>query len=319
MIYYACPDPLAFVSGGNLLNAQIFRAFREAGRAFARIGWQDIPYIDFAPKDFLLVDSIWINKIQIRDFSKIKATKIFFTHLLPSMLDLGIKRIQEIERLSCFDFLLANSAFTRNWLDALMSGKSRIKTVQPWIKKTGMQESAVRDKFILVAAWQPIKQIDLLFDTLTRVDLPKGFRIHCYGDRQVNPSYTFKCMQILEKHPGLAEHILLEGVVSAEHLASVYVAGKCLIDSSRFETYGMALAEGLVNGLQVLALGQGNVIHLIGQGRGKYCRDLEELVQTAVLIFEDKLSLEEKPVQDILTSWSAFVSQFSFLDQIGRI
>lgn len=318
MIYFACPDPLAFVSGGNRLNAQIFRAFREAGRAYTRIDWQDIQHIAFAPKDFLIVDSIWLNKLQPRDCRKIQAFKIFFTHFLPSMLDPGTDRKKEIERLSCFDILLANSPFTRTWLDTLMSGKSRIETVQPWIKKSGVEPGTARDSFILVANWQPGKQIDLFLKALAKADLPEGLRIHFFGDRKVNESYTLKCMEILANHPLLAAYIILEGPVSHDHLESVYAESKCLIDPSLFETYGMAVAEALVNGLQVLALGRGNVINLIGQGRGLICRDMDELVQAAGLILKGKLNLSENPVHDILTSWPAFVKQFSFLDQVHR-
>lgn len=318
MIYFACPDPLAFVSGGNMLNAQIFRAFREAGRAYTRIDWQDIQHIAFAPKDFLIVDSIWINKLLPRDCRKIQAFKIFFAHLLPSMLDSDTDRNKEIDRLSCFDLLLANSPFTRAWLDPLMSGKSRIETVQPWIKKTGAETGSDRDTFILVANWQPVKQIDLFLQALAEADLPEGLKIHFFGDRKVNDLYTLICMEILETHPRLNEHIILEGPVSHDRLESVYAGSKCLIDTSLFETYGMAVAEALVNGLQVLALGRGNIINLIGQGRGMICRDMEELVQAAGLIHQGKLSLAENPVHDILTSWPAFVKQFSFLDQIHR-
>lgn len=318
MIYFACPDPQTFVSGGNMLNGQIFRAFREAGRAFTRIDWQDIQHIAFAPKDFLIVDSIWINKLQPRDCRKIQAFKIFFSHLLPSMLDPETDRKKEIERLSCFDLLLANSPFTRTWLDTFMSGKSRIEIVQPWIKKTGAEPDAVKDKFILVANWQPGKQIDQFLKALAKAVLPDGLKIHFFGDRKVNEPYTMKCMEVLENHPGLAERIILEGPVSHDLLEAVYAGSKCLVDTSLFETYGMALAEALVNGLQALALGRGNIINLIGQGRGMMCRDMDELVQAACLIHLGKLSLVENPVHDILTSWPAFVKQFSFLDQIHR-
>ena len=318
MIYFACPDPLSFLSGGNMLNAQIFRAFREAGRAYTRIDWQDIQHIAFTPKDFLFVDSFWINKLQPRDCRKIQAFKIFFTPLLPSMLDPDTDRKKELERLFCFDILLANSPFTGTWLDTFMSGKSRIETIQPWIKKTEIEPGSDRDRFILVANWQPVKQIHLFLQALAEADLPEGLKIHFFGDRKVNESYTMKCMEILKNYPGMNEHIILEGPVSHDLLESVYAGSKCLIDTSLFETYGMALAEALVNGLQVLALGRGNIINLIGQGRGMICRDMDDLVQAAGLILKGKLSLAENPVQDILTSWPAFVKQFAFLDQIHR-
>ncbi len=309
MIYFVCPDPQRFISGGNLFNLQIIEGLEVLGRPVCAIPAQDFKNLNTSPHDIILFDSIYLKEIPSLALYKTRGIKMVLIHLLPSMTDKTIEPKIEREWLAPFDFILANSGFTRDYLLQRHFSPDRIRVIQPWIGKTLPSTLLNRDKLIVVANWYPAKQIDLLLRQLTLHRLPDGLIIRFFGDTQVDPAYTRKCLSILDLAPGLKNHVSLEGQVPWKSLQKIFLETRCLVDVSGFESYGMAVAEAIVCGAAVLTLGNGQVRHWIGHGRCRGCNDIHELIGKLVLIHENKLQISPNPVIDIITEGPVFRQQ----------
>ena len=309
MIYFICPDPQCFISGGNLFNLQIIEGLKVLGKPICNIPVQDFKKMNTTPKDIILLDSIYLNEIPSLAIYKMQGIKMVLIHLLPSMTDKTIEPNIEKQLLAPFDFILANSEFTRDYLIHRHFAPERIRVIQPWIKTPLPSIPTHRDKLIVVANWYPAKQIDLLLYHLALHHLPDGLIIRFYGDTQVDPEYTRTCLSILDISPHLKKHVSLEGVVPWGSLQNIFLETSCLLDVSGFESYGMAVAEAIVCDATVLTLGNGQVRNWVGYGRCIGCKDIHELIGRLILIHEHKLQIQTNPIVDIITEGPMFRQQ----------
>jgi glycosyltransferase involved in cell wall biosynthesis len=309
MIYFVCPDPQLFISGGNLFNLQILEGLKVLGEAVISFPFQTFSKLKTNSRDIILLDSIYMNEIQTFSIDHLPGIKMMLIHLLPSMLD--NKRNQHTEKvvLEKFDLILANSRYSLEYLMDMQLPEGKIKMIQPWTIVPELNKHIKRQKLIVVANWFPAKQIDLLLQKLSEHALPDGLTIHFYGETQIDNNYWKHCISILEGNPGLTKHILLEGVAKPDELQKIYAETLCLVDVSLFESYGMAVTEAIVSGIPVLTLGNGQVRHWIGQGSCMGCKNIDDLIDKLVLIYLDELDIPRYPITEIITEGSVFRQQ----------
>jgi glycosyltransferase involved in cell wall biosynthesis len=67
---------------------------------------------------------------------------------------------------------------------------------------------------------------------------------------------------------GLAERIVLLGVVTADELASLYMRSDLFVLASRFEGYGMAMAEAIAHGVPVVGTKVGAIEQTVPANAG---------------------------------------------------
>jgi len=309
MIYFICPDPRHFISGGNLFNLQIIEGLEMLGKSICRLPIKDYKKINAESHDIILVDSIYLREISALAVHESQGIKMILIHLLPSMTDNTIEPKTEMEWLAPFDFILANSEFTRDYLFRNHFSPGQIRVLKPLIRPPLHSMTLHRDKLIVVANWHPAKQIDLLLRQLAQYLLPDGLLIRFYGDTEVDTAYSRTCFSIIELAPDLKKHISLEGVVPWGSLQAILLETRCLLDVSGFESYGMAVAEAVVCDANVLTLGNGQVANWIGQGRCIGCKDIHELIDKLILIHGNKLQIPPNPIRDIITEGPVFRQQ----------
>lgn len=311
MIYFICPDPEGFVSGGNIFNRQVLRGFDELHIPVCRIPVSETGTLNTTEKDVLLLDSIYFNELPSIGWNHLKGLKMILVHLLPSMLDKSLQVKSEKELLNSFDFILANSLFTMEYLSGLSLHHPQILLVQPWVEGVGTPVNSVPSKNIVISNWYPAKQIDVLLKHLASHKLPEGLILHFYGDLNVDPGFTRHCLSILDEQHQLKNHVAIGGVIQHEDLFKIYRQSSCLLDVSRFESYGMSVAEAIVSGVQVLTLGNGNLKYMVGQGRCLFCKSMDDLILQWVRIQQGDLVVQPQPVSNIITGREVFNRQLT--------
>ena len=313
MVYLVAPDPNSFISGGNIFNQQILDGFASLNIQHERIVFEDCFEYCTHPKDTLIFDSIYFDDLTIEFVKGIRAKKCFLIHLLPSMLGDDIVLSKEKPLLHCFDTILANSQYTCDYLMEKMGGFKSIVIVQPFIKLfVSDQNNSSKKRIIHVANWSPSKQIDLLLSEMAIQSLPQNLIIYFYGDSQRDQHYFNSCKEILDSNPKLSKHVMIMGSINHDQLVQLYEDATLLIDTSAMETYGMAVAEALINNIPVLSLGNGNVKHLIQRNNGIICSNMKELIFQLIKYSNDEIQLSTVRLnQDhIIFDWNKFLIQF---------
>lgn len=103
----------------------------------------------------------------------------------------------------------------------------------------------------------PRKDFATLIRACSRLtDLPWDLRI--VGSLERDPDETARVRASITAH-GLAERVILTGELSAEALSAAYHRADLVVSSSRYEGFGMALAEALARGLPIVAADGGAV------------------------------------------------------------
>jgi glycosyltransferase involved in cell wall biosynthesis len=117
---------------------------------------------------------------------------------------------------------------------------------------------------------------------------------------------------------GLAARVRVHGRVSSERLRELYRSADTLLLCSKYEGYGMVLAEGLAAGLPIVATRVGAVPEVVGDGQGAELvapGDVAGLARALTMLADD--SVERKRRAELarqraaqLPSWSESVAAF---------
>jgi glycosyltransferase involved in cell wall biosynthesis len=119
---------------------------------------------------------------------------------------------------------------------------------------------------LCVATLIPRKGHDVLLRALAGlVDLP--WRLTCVGSGDLHPPTTAALLQFVREH-GLENRVAFAGEVDGDHIDTYYDAADVLVMPTRYEGYGMAVAEGLARGLPVVSTATGAIGDLVGADAG---------------------------------------------------
>ncbi len=112
----------------------------------------------------------------------------------------------------------------------------------------------------------PVKGYDLLIAAVaTLTDMP--LRLTIAGDRTRNPAVAAQLDADIEAH-GLGDRVAVLGAVPPERIVELYLASDVFVLASRFEGYGMALAEAIAHGLPVVSTMAGAIPDTVPAGTG---------------------------------------------------
>jgi glycosyltransferase involved in cell wall biosynthesis len=119
----------------------------------------------------------------------------------------------------------------------------------------GSNDGVVR--LLSIGSVVPDKGYDLLIAALvTLADMP--WRLTIAGDRTRNPAAAAQLDADIQAY-GLRDRVAVLGAVPAEHIVELYLASDIFVLASRFEGYGMALAEAIGHGLPVVSTTAGAI------------------------------------------------------------
>jgi glycosyltransferase involved in cell wall biosynthesis len=119
----------------------------------------------------------------------------------------------------------------------------------------GSNDGVVR--LLSIGSVVPGKGYDLLIAALVALaDMP--WRLTIAGDRTRNPAAAAQLDADIQAY-GLGDRVAVLGAVPAERIIELYLASDIFVLASRFEGYGMALAEAIAHGLPVVSTRAGSI------------------------------------------------------------
>jgi glycosyltransferase involved in cell wall biosynthesis len=117
-----------------------------------------------------------------------------------------------------------------------------------------------------VATLTPRKGYELLLDALAAID-GDNWRLRCAGAADRDPATTARVRERL-RDDRLAGRVELVGDMDASQLAVEYDRADVFVLATRFEGYGMVVAEALARGLPVVSTATGAIPDLVGAEAG---------------------------------------------------
>jgi glycosyltransferase involved in cell wall biosynthesis len=121
-------------------------------------------------------------------------------------------------------------------------------------------------RLLSIGSVVPGKGYDVLVAALASLtDLP--WRLAIAGDRTRNPPAAARLDADIAAY-GLGGRVAVLGAVSRERIADLYMESDLFVLASRFEGYGMAIAEAIAHGLPVVATTAGAIPDTVPAGTG---------------------------------------------------
>lgn len=286
---FAVPGDLATPTGGYVYDRRIIQELRE-------LGWQvDVAYIgnDFpfpstvqratalailsaVPANYPIVfDGLAFGALPEAGALRCRTPLVALVHQ-PLALDPGLDTRQadifrETERaaLAAAARVIVTSEATARIVTADYDVPSqRISVVRPGNDPVppapGSDDGVVR--LLSVGSVVPIKGYDVLIAAVaTLADMP--WRLTIAGDRNRNPAAAAQLDADIEAY-GLGDRIAMLGAVPPERINELFLASDVFVLASRFEAYGMALAEAIAHGIPIVSTITGGIPQTVPAGTG---------------------------------------------------
>lgn len=246
---FLVPDPTAFVSGGNLYNAELIAALEQLGTPCLRCSLEE--FDAEATTGIVWVDTLWMNEWN----PTFEGPTGLIVHHLDSLFSDSAAAQAAAERalLPKFDLFLCTSDFTAEYLATLGVASHQCLVVEP-----GMHLSVPAQRTypttplraLIVGNLVPRKGILPFLEALQSLqDRPGDYAITIAGSSQLDPDYAQQCLDLVETTPSLASRVDFVGELSQEAMTEAYLSHSVFLSPSMMETYGMAIKEALCMGL----------------------------------------------------------------------
>jgi glycosyltransferase involved in cell wall biosynthesis len=150
----------------------------------------------------------------------------------------------------------------------------------------GSNDAVVR--LLSIGSVVPVKGFDLLIAAVaTMADLP--WRLTIAGDRTRNLAAAARLDADISAH-GLGDRVVVLGAVSPERIIELFLASDVFVLASRFEGYGMALAEAIAHGVPVVSTKVGAIPDTVPAGTGLLVppNDVAALAQALRRLISDR-------------------------------
>jgi glycosyltransferase involved in cell wall biosynthesis len=106
--------------------------------------------------------------------------------------------------------------------------------------------------------------LDLLEDLHALAQLP--WEWHIAGSGSVDPAFA-ECLRVRIGEAGLAPRVIFHGVLDPPGVAALLAASDLFVFPSRYEAYGMAIAEAAAAGVPILTTAVGEAARLVRDGK----------------------------------------------------
>jgi glycosyltransferase involved in cell wall biosynthesis len=286
---FAVPGDLATPTGGYRYDRRIIQELR-------RLGWQvdvadigdDFPFPGTAERATALailsampagcpivLDGLAFGALPEAGALRCRTPLIALVHQ-PLALDPGIDTRQadtfrETERAAlaaAARVVVTSEATARIVMADYDIPSQRISVVAPGSDPVapapGSNDGVIR--LLTVGSIVPVKGYDLLIAAVaTLTDMP--WRLTIAGDRSRNLAAAAQLDADIEAQ-GLGERVAVLGAVPPERIIELFLASDVFVLASRFEGYGMALAEAIAHGLPVVSTMAGAIPQTVPAGTG---------------------------------------------------
>ena len=164
--------------------------------------------------------------------------------------------------------VIVTSPFTAVALRAYGVTPERIGIVPPGTAPAALAKGSGSPSLHLISAASltPRKGHDVLLQALARLK-DRDWRLTLAGSDALDIAWAAKIHAMITDC-GLAERINLAGVLSGPALERFYDGGDVFVLASRYEGYGMVLAEALARGLPIVSTTGGAIPHTVPADAG---------------------------------------------------
>jgi len=138
-----------------------------------------------------------------------------------------------------------------------------VDSVPPRLRQRTTEQMPLH--LLCVATLTPRKDHALLLETLA--SLPFPWTLSCVGDATRHPETTQQLRDLIGTHQ-LQDRVVLHGKLSPAALDAQLDAADLFVLPTRFEGYGMAVAQALAAGLPVISTHTGSIPQLVGPDAG---------------------------------------------------
>jgi glycosyltransferase involved in cell wall biosynthesis len=164
--------------------------------------------------------------------------------------------------------VIVTSVATRQALLAAGVSPQRVSVVEPGTDPAPLARR-VRGaclKLLCVATLTPRKGHDVLFDALAALTHLR-WHLTCVGSLTRDPDTVARLAAQLQRL-GLGARVTFAAQLTAAELSRTYADADLFVLPTRFEGYGMVVAEALAHGLPVVSSRAGAIAELVGAGAG---------------------------------------------------
>jgi glycosyltransferase involved in cell wall biosynthesis len=186
----------------------------------------------------------------------------------------------------------------------------------------GSNDAVVR--LLSIGSVVPVKGYDLLIAAVaTLVDLP--WRLTIAGDLTRNLAAAAQLDSDISAH-GLGDRVTVLGAVPPDRIIELYLASDVFVLASRFEGYGMVLAEAIAHGLPVVSTMAGAIPDTVPAGTGLLVppEDVATLAQALRRLISDhterqRLAMNARVAATQLPTWQDSGRLFAgAIETVGR-
>jgi len=165
--------------------------------------------------------------------------------------------------------VIVTSARTVAAVEKLSVPRARIEVVEPGTHRAPVAEGSTEGpvRLLCVASVVPRKGHDVLFDALTTL-LDLEWRLTCVGSQHRDALWG-AAMHARASVPPLAERVEFVGELEGAALEAAYRAADLFVLPTRYEGYGMVVAEALARGLTVVSTPTGAIADLVDSNVGE--------------------------------------------------
>ena len=235
-------------------------------------------------------------------------------------------RLSERAALACADRVVVTSPSTACLLAAAYGvAPMKVTVVRPGTDRVPVRPRPPADRVALLAvgAVVPRKGYDVLVAALAELsDLPWDLVI--VGDRTRSRETVRRLDEDIDKR-GLAGRIVFAGIADSDGLRALYASADLFVLPSRFEGYGMAIADAIAHGVPVVATTAGAIPDTVPPGSGVLVRPDDAQALAAALrrligdpIERERLAAGARAAASTLPTWRDSAALFAgVLDSIA--
>lgn len=208
----------------------------------------------------------------------------------------------------------------------------RVTVVEPGTDRAAIarsyRSSAARDgqpiNLLCVASLTPRKDHETLFEALANL-ADRHWRLRCAGAYRDAPTVQRLRARLAES--GLARRVTLLGDLNETEVAEEYDRADIFVLATRYEGYGMAVAEALARGLPVVSTPTGAIADLVNHRAGILVPpgDARALAAALARLIDDealrlRLAAGARDVRATLPTWDDAADRMSAaLSRIGKL
>lgn len=236
----------------------------------------------------------------------------------------------ERRALQAMRLVVVTSQSTRRALAAYGVASDRIAVVEPGVDQPKdldgnerLRDPSASVRMLCVATITPRKGHDLLVDALTGLgDL--SWTLTCVGDVERSPP-TVRALRMQIEAAGQEHRVVLMGELDEAALHQQFRAADLFVLATRFEGYGMVIAQALAHGLPIVSTRTGAIAELVPSDAGLLVEpdDGAALREALSRVLSDaalrrRLAIGARAVGAKLPSWSVASKQLSeLLDEVA--